>query len=280
MSISLPTYTRRETPLLGRSKRVGVIITTGLRRELRRPASIVVTGVGAALTTIFSVVLVFFAPLFLPGLALDLSFFYLPASNGAVLFFVTLIAAIVGSGLIADDLHSMALTLYLSRPITHADYVLAKAAILGPLIALVSVVPLVVTPIVAALLGVFPWDVALPAIGRSVLVGILFGAFYTAATLFLSSLTTRRAYAAAGVFAITFGLTFPAQILTAATGNPTFLYASAWENYLAVARALFGFVPPAPTIDWPPALAILLAATGLAALATYARMRTREVVAT
>lgn len=278
MSISLPTYTRRETPLLGRSKRVGVIITTGLRREFRRPASIVVTGLGTGLTTTISIVIVFFAPLFLPGLLLDLSFFYLPASNFFILLFVTLMASVVGSGLIADDLHSMALTLYLSRPITHTDYVLAKAAILGPLVSMISVLPLVITPIVAALLGVFPWDVALPAIGLSILVGVLYGGFYTAATLFLSSLTTRRAYAAAGVFAMTFGLTFPAQILAAATGEPAFLYASAWDNYLAVARALFG--APQPPIDWAPSLAILLGATALAILGTYARMRTREVVAT
>ncbi len=278
MSISLPTYTRRETPLLGRSKRVGAIITTGLRRELRRPASIVVTGIGAALTTISSILIVYLAPFLFPGQLLDLSFFYVPASNGAILFFVTLMSAVVGSGLIADDLHSMALTLYFSRPITHGDYVLAKAAILGPLISLVSVLPLVITPIVAALLGFFPWDVALAAIGLSILAGVLFGGFYTAATLFLSSLTTRRAYAGAGVFAMTFGLTFPAQILASATGNSVFLYASAWENYLAVARALFG--APQTTIDWPPALAILLGATALATLATYAQMRTREVVAT
>jgi len=278
VSISLPTYTRRETPLLGRSKRVGAIITTGLRRELRRPASIVVTGIGAAFTTIVSILIVYLAPFLFPGQLRDLSFFYLPASNVAILFFVPLMSAVVGSGLIADDLHSMALTLYFSRPITHADYVLAKAAILGPLISLVSVLPLVITPIVAALLGFFPWDVALAAIGLSIPAGVLFGGVYTAATLFLSSLTTRRAYAGAGVFAMTFGLLFPAQILANATGNSVFLYASAWEDYLAVARALFG--APQTTIDWPPALAILLGATTLAALATYARMRTREVVAT
>ena len=36
MSISLPTYTRREIPLLGRRHRRWAIYTTGLRREIRR----------------------------------------------------------------------------------------------------------------------------------------------------------------------------------------------------------------------------------------------------
>src|SRR5213078_2937887 len=98
MSISLPTYTRREMPLLGRRHRLRAIIVTGLRREFKRPAVIVSTLLGVAL------------------------------------IFITLMASLVGSALIADYLNSMALTLYLSRPITHADYLVAKAAILAPLI--------------------------------------------------------------------------------------------------------------------------------------------------
>src|SRR5881628_84351 len=113
MSISLPTYTRREMPLLSRRHRLRAIIVTGLRREFKRPATIVATAVGVGLVLVSSIVIV-------------------PASNGAILFFVTLMASVVGSALIADDLNSMALTLYLSRPITHADYLIAKAAILAP----------------------------------------------------------------------------------------------------------------------------------------------------
>src|SRR2546426_3906542 len=211
MSISLPTYTRREMPLLGRRHRLRAIIVTGLRREFKRPATIVATAVGVGLVLVSSIVIVLFLGAFLPGQARDLSFFFVPASNGAILFFVTLIASVVGSGLIADDLNSMALTLYLSRPITQADYLIAKAAILTPLITMIAVLPLVLTPLVAALLGLFSWAIALEAMGISVLIGFLFTAFYTAVTLFLSSLTRRKSYAAAGVFPVTFGLTIPAE---------------------------------------------------------------------
>ena len=169
MSISLPTYTRREIPLLGRQNRVRAIVATGLRREFRRPAVIVVTAIGAVFTTLTSVVIILFLPLINPGQPLDLSFFYLPASNTFVLLFVSLMAALVGSGLIADDLHSMAFTLYLSRPISHADYLLAKGAILAPLVSMITVVPLLLTPLIAALLGFFSWAIALEAmeIGRA-----------------------------------------------------------------------------------------------------------------
>src|SRR5437879_11467572 len=138
---------------------------------------------GAALFTISSFVTVLFAQILFPGSTPELSFFAVPASNGAILFFVTLMAAIIGSGLIADDLHSMALTLYLSRPITHADYLLAKAAILAPLVSMITVLPLVLTPFVAALLGLFSWPIALQAIGLSILVGALLTVFLTTVRL-------------------------------------------------------------------------------------------------
>ena len=195
-----------------------------------------------------------------------------------MLFFVTLMAASVGAGLIADDLDSMALTLYLSRPLTAADYLTAKAAILAALTSMIAVLPLVITPLAAALLGLFPWDVALEALGIGIALGLLFTGFFTSLALFLSSLTRRRAYAASAVFAIVFGLTVPAEILAApgSVNNPALLYLSPWEDYLAVARAAFG-VSGGP-IDWAPALAILLGVTIITALATWIRMRAVEVV--
>ncbi len=276
MSISLPSYVRKETTLLSRRHRVLAIVFTGLKREMRRPAAIFAIAAGTLLTTVISIVLVFFASFLLQGQPLDLTFFYVPASNPAVLFFVTLMAAVVGSGLIADDRSSMALTLYLSRPITHADYLLAKASILGPLVSMISVLPLVITPIVAALLGLFGWTVALQAIGAGLAVGLLLAGFYTAVALFLSSLTSRRGYAAAGVFAITFGIGLPAELLAGGLNEPSLLYLSPWQCFLAVARGIYG--APQPPIDWAPALAILLAVAVVAALATYLRMKMLEVV--
>jgi len=277
MSISLPTYSRLELPLLGRRERVRAIIATGLRREFRRPAAIVVTAIGAAFTTITSIVLLFFAPLLLPpGQRPDLTFFAVPASNGFVLFFVSLMAAVIGAGLIADDMQSMAFTLYMSRPITQTDYLLAKAAILAPLVAMVTIVPLLLTALVAALLGRVSWTIAVEAMGISLVIGGLLTAFYTAVTLFLSSLTRRKGIAAAGVFAVNFGLTVPAGVLAERIGNASLLYLSPWDDYVAVANVAFGATPSA--IDWPAALAVLLGVTVLAAFVTYIRMRAVEVI--
>ena len=71
MSITLPTYSRLEIPLLGRRERLWAIIATGLRQEVRRPAAIAITVLGAAFTTITSIVLLFLAPLLLPGQRTD-----------------------------------------------------------------------------------------------------------------------------------------------------------------------------------------------------------------
>ncbi|HKW42614.1 MAG TPA: ABC transporter permease subunit [Thermoplasmata archaeon] len=276
MSITLPSYTRREMPLQSRRHRILAIVLTGLKREFRRPAAIFPIGVGAAVTMITSIFFLLFAGIFLQGRPVDLSFFYLTASNGAILFFVTLMAAIVGSGLIADDLNTMALSLYLSRPITHADYLLAKTSILVPLVAMIGVLPLVLTPFLAAILGLVPWTTGLVAIVTSFFLGLVLTAFYASVALFLSSLTRRKAYAAAGVFAVTFGLTVPAETLASVTSTPSLLYLSPWEDFLAVARAAYG-AEGAP-IDWPVALAILLGTTIVAALVTYIRIQRMEVV--
>src|SRR5437879_12511086 len=149
MPISLPTYSRLELPLLGRRERVRAIIATGLRRQFRRPSSIGVTVLGAAFTTITSIVLLIFAQILIPGQAADLTFFALPASNGFVLFFVSLMAAVIGAGLIADEMQSMAFTLYMSRPITQTDCLLANSAILAPLEVIVPIVPLLLPPFAA-----------------------------------------------------------------------------------------------------------------------------------
>ena len=281
MSISLPTYRRREMPLLGRRARVLVIVMTGLRKEFRRPAVIFSIASGSLVITVISIFLLLFAPIFLQGQPLDVRFFYIPASNGAILFFVTLMAAVVGSGLIAEDVHSMALTLYLSRPISPLDYLAAKAAILATLVSTLMILPLALTPLIAGFLGLVPWGVALPAIGIGVGVGLLLTAFYSAVGLFLSSLTRRKAYAGAGIFALTFGLNIPVQALGSPLspgyiGIPALFYLSPWENFLAVARAAYGAGPG--QIDWSPALAILLTVTVLAAVLTYLRMRSMEVV--
>src|SRR3989441_7858604 len=112
--------------------------------------------------------------------------------------------------------------------------------------------------------------------GISPVIGGFLPFFSPAVPLFLSSLTRRKGIAAAGVFAVNFGLTIPAGILASQINNPSILYIAPWNNYLAVAGAAFG--ASGTGIDWPQALVILLGVTVLAGIVTYIRMKAVEVI--
>jgi hypothetical protein len=57
------------------------------------------------------------------------------------LFFIMLLAAVAGPGLVSRDLRFNALPLYFSRPLTRADYFLGKLGVIGALVAAVAVGP-------------------------------------------------------------------------------------------------------------------------------------------
>ena len=63
-------------------------------------------------------------------------------------FFVFVITIYVGAGLIANDRRANALQIYLSKPLTRAEYVLGKLAILMSFLALVTWLPAIVLLIV------------------------------------------------------------------------------------------------------------------------------------
>ncbi len=79
------------------------------------------------------------AEFFSQFLAIDAKFFLLVmAIQCSFAFFVALF---VGPGLVSKDLANNALPLYLSRPISRAEYVLGKFSVLGILLSLITWVP-------------------------------------------------------------------------------------------------------------------------------------------
>jgi hypothetical protein len=121
-----------------------------------------------------------------------------------------LLAMLVGSGLIADDLRTRALTLYLVRPLRPVDYVLGKALVLPGILAWMTL-----APGLAYLLLVAFWqepgeewtfladnaDVA----GLVVRHFLVASASYVGLMLFLSSRTPRRGAVASLAAAVIFG---------------------------------------------------------------------------
>ncbi|MGQ9633047.1 MAG: ABC transporter permease [Bryobacteraceae bacterium] len=74
-----------------------------------------------------------------PVFKIDGQFFLVFMNVQAV--FATLLAALAGPGLVAPDIANGALPLYFSRPISRLDYAVARLAVLGGMLSLITWVP-------------------------------------------------------------------------------------------------------------------------------------------
>jgi ABC-2 type transport system permease protein len=112
------------------------------------------------------------------------------------LFFIMLLVAITGPGLISQDLRFNALPLYFARPLTRLDYFLGKLGIIGALVASIAVGPAVF----AYLLGLsFCLDLSVikdtyPILLASVVYGLVITLSAGMLILAMSSLTRRSLY--------------------------------------------------------------------------------------
>jgi ABC-2 type transport system permease protein len=192
-------------------------------------------------------------------------------------FFITVYA---GSGLIADDIRSNALQLYLSRPLTRSQYAAGKFAILATALALVTWVPAMVLLIVQVL---FAGSVTflrsnlylLPAISLFSIVQIVVATFIMLA---MSSLSKSRWFVAVMYAGISF---FSHAIFGAtriATTGTAFSWISVFANLSQVGDVIFRLRPRfagTPSAVSVAALAIIVAAS-IAVLSR--RIRAIEVV--
>jgi ABC-2 type transport system permease protein len=114
----------------------------------------------------------------------------------AEVFFIMLLAAIAGPGLISQDLRFNALPLYFARPLTRLDYFLGKLGIIGALVASIAVGPAVVAYVVGL---AFCLDLSVikdtyPILLASVAYGLVITLSAGTLILALSSLTRRSLY--------------------------------------------------------------------------------------
>jgi ABC-2 type transport system permease protein len=112
------------------------------------------------------------------------------------MFFIMLLIAVAGPGLISGDLRFNALPLYLSRPMNRFDYFLGKLGVIGALVASVAVVPAVFAYIVGLTFSFDAnvikdtWPVLLASVGYGLVVTVSAGTLILA----MSSLTRRSLY--------------------------------------------------------------------------------------
>jgi ABC-2 type transport system permease protein len=191
-------------------------------------------------------------------------------------FFITVYA---GSGLIADDIRSNALQLYLSRPLTKMQYAAGKFAILAFALALVTWVPAMILLVVQVLLAGSAGFVRgnlylIPAI---LLFSIVEITVSTLTMLALSSLSKSRwfvavLYAGVGFFTqAVFGAT------RIATNGTAFSWIAIYGNLAQIGDLIFRLKP---RYDTPPVVSavalVLLVVVSVVVLSR--RIRAIEVV--
>ena len=196
--------------------------------------------------------------------------------QGIFVFFVTVY---VGSGLIANDRRSNALQIYLSKPLTRAEYVAGKLGILLCFLLLVTLLPamalLVVQMMFSASLTFMRENLFLiPAITLYALVEVLLAAITMLALSSLSSSARFTAMLYAGAVLFTDALF---TTLRGITGNSALAWLSFRANLGQIGDAIFRIEP---RFDSPCLLSVVVVAAliGLSVLILERRVRGVEVV--
>ena len=192
-------------------------------------------------------------------------------------FFITVYA---GAGLIANDRRANALQIYLSKPLTRAEYVFGKLAILVTFLLLVTWVPAMVLLIVQiAFAGNFTFfknNVFLfPAITVFAFIEV---ALASSTMLALSSLSKSSRYVAILYAAVIFFTQAVYGVVHAVTRSTAFSWLSFSANLSQIGDVIFR-QPPKYDTPWPVSLLMIALLIGLSAFVLERRVRGIEVVA-
>jgi ABC-2 type transport system permease protein len=196
------------------------------------------------------------------------------------LAWVTFISIFGGAGLVANDLRTGGILVYLSRPLTRRDYVLGKVGVPVALNLAVTLVPALA--LYASALSLAPdrllkWDqlwIAPAIVLQSLVIAFAVGLLVLA----VSSVSRSARITGVALIALWVGLEAVRLIAVFAFGRPEVALLSLQANVQAVGNALFGIRGHELTLYWAwPALTLV--ATVLACLAVLrARVRAVEVV--
>jgi ABC-2 type transport system permease protein len=195
--------------------------------------------------------------------------------------FVVLLTIFGGAGLIANDLRTGAILVYLSRPLTRRDYVLGKLSVLLLLNLAVTVVPglLLYATGLALAPGQFrKWELAWIA-PFIVLHAMLISAVVGLLGLAISALSRSARVAGVGLFGMVMGLELVRLILRNAFDRPEATLLSLQADLRIVGATLFGAsLSRFESAPWWAALAALLGVSGVCLALLRARVRAVEIV--
>ena len=120
------------------------------------------------------------------------------------MFWVLIVVARVGAGVIANDLKARALPIYFAKPVTPATYLLGKGAVVASFVAIVTLIPSLVAFVLGIALtgGPGTWAQVLTLAMDLTASGALVCVVSAAAILALSSITSDQRYVTVGWVAI------------------------------------------------------------------------------
>jgi ABC-2 type transport system permease protein len=193
--------------------------------------------------------------------------------------FVFFVTVYVGAGLIANDRRANALQIYLSKPLTRAEYVFGKMAILVTFLLLVTWVPAIVLLIVQmSFAGNFTFlknNIFLfPAITVFAFVEVLLVA---TTMLALSSLSNSSRYVGILYTAVIFFSSAMSGVLRLVTRSTAFIWVSFAANLEQIGDLIFR-QPLKYDTPWPVSLFIIVGVVVLSGVILERRVRGVEVV--
>jgi len=193
--------------------------------------------------------------------------------------FVFFVTVYVGAGLIANDRRANALQIYLSKPLTRAEYVFGKLAILMTFLAMVTWLPAIVLLIVqisfAGNFTFFRNNIFLfPAITVFAFLEVTLA---SATMLALSSLSKSSRYVAILYAAVIFFTQAIYGVMYAVTRSTAMSWMSFSANLAEIGDVIFR-QPVKYDTPWPVALLVIVGLIALSGLILERRVRGVEVV--
>src|SRR5580765_8485500 len=194
--------------------------------------------------------------------------------------FVFFVTVYVGAGLIANDRRANALQIYLSKPLTRAEYVLGKMAILMTFLLMVTWLPAMVLLLVqVSFAGSFTFLKSnlylFPAI---TLLSFVEATMVSAAMLALSSLSNNSRFVGILYAGLIFFSDALFGVLRAVTGESLLSWVSFGNNLAQIGDAMFR-VPLRYSTPWPVSLLMVIALVVTSGLILERRVRGVEVIA-
>jgi ABC-2 type transport system permease protein len=195
-------------------------------------------------------------------------------------FFTMFIAIFGGAGLIANDLRTGAILVYLSRPLTRRDYVLGKLGVLLILNLAVTLAPaLALYAVALALAPELFWKWELAWIGPAVVIQSMAIALVMGlVTLAISALSRSARVAGLSFFGLLVGLEVVRGILHALYRRPETALLSLQADLRSLGVTLFGLSERAVTLPWAYPVAILAAVCAGCLLVLRSCVRAVEIV--